>query len=354
MIATEGPLLDVHHLRTDICTRNGYLRVVDDVSFSVARNEALGLVGESGSGKTMTALSVLRLLNPWKEHRISGSVLFGGVDLVTAKETALRRVRGNRIGFISQDAMASLDPLFNIASQMRESIALHLGLSGKSARRRALELLEEVGLQRPERILRSYPHQLSGGMRQRVVGAIAVAGNPDLIIADEPTSNLDATTQEDYLRLLARLRREHHLSILLISHDISIVERFCERTAVMYAGKIVEQGPTGTVLAGPAHPYTRALLRCVPSRVVDGERLAEIPGQPPSMAELPAGCRFAARCAYREARCETTDPPLLSIGGAHHSACLLADQVVRRSAGEGDGPWSDNRDARAEKSHADS
>ena len=293
---------------------------VEDVSFTVRRGETLGLVGESGSGKSVTALSIVRLVLP--PGRIAaGRAVLDGVDLMALDERAMQRVRGRRIGFVFQEPMVALDPVYTIGQQIEETLRVHGLARGAAARRRAAELLEAVRVPEPARRARDYPHQLSGGLRQRAMMALALAAEPALLIADEPTTALDVTVQAEILDLLRDMRREFALSVLLITHDLGVVAEMADRVAVMYAGRIVETGAVGTVLEGPAHPYTRALLASVPG-VHGGNRLQTIAGQVPSLAQCPAGCAFAPRCPDRFAPCADR-PGVVTVDDGHDVACFL-------------------------------
>jgi oligopeptide/dipeptide ABC transporter ATP-binding protein len=314
-------LLEVRDLHTHLTTRWGVVRAVDGVTFDVNEGETLGLVGESGSGKTMTALSLLRLVPEPAARIVGGQILLDGDDLVPKSERAMRRVRGRRISMILQDPQTSLNPVFTAGAQIVEALrALRAG-DRRSLWRRAEEALRQVRVAAPAQRLRDYPHQMSGGMKQRVVGAIALAGEPHLLIADEPTTALDATIQLQYLTLLREIQRRTRLGMLFITHDFGIVARMCDRVAVMYAGRIVESGPVRAIFREPRHPYTVALMASVPRLDETVKRLPSIDGQPPALHRLPAGCRFAPRCAYAEERCRREYPPTFVLGPAHEAAC---------------------------------
>jgi len=318
-----SPVIEVRDLRTHLVTRWGTIRAVDGVSFSVAEGETLGLVGESGSGKSMTCLSLVRL-HPRPAARIlGGQVLLDGEDLLAKSEAEMQRVRGRRVAMILQDPMSSLNPVFSIGMQVREPVAMYHGLSGRALTERAAELLASVRIPSAAARLRAFPHQLSGGMRQRVVGAMAMAAPPRLLIADEPTTSLDLTIQAQYLRLLKELQQRHRLAMIFVTHNLGIVARMCDRVAVMYAGRIVEMGPVPTVFRSPAHPYTRALLESVPRLGARLERLTAIEGQPPDLANLPAGCAFAPRCPEAMERCRVEAPPEDGVGDGHRTRCWL-------------------------------
>jgi len=305
----DTPLLDIRGLETAIGSRAGVVRAVRGVSLRVDRGETVGLVGESGSGKSITALSIARLLPP--AGRITaGEVLLDGQDVLRLSQRALRAVRGRRIGMVFQDSMTALNPLLPVGRQLTEHVRAHLGLGPREATRRALRLLDEVGVTDGERRLRQYPHQLSGGLRQRVAVAIALAADPDLLIADEPTTALDVTIQAQILDLLRREQRDRGMGLLVITHDLGVVAGIADRVAVMYAGRIIEEGATDAVFAEPAHPYTLGLLTSVPRLDTSLDaRLPSIPGAPPPLWALDAGCAFRPRCPVAIDRC-AADPPL--------------------------------------------
>ena len=321
----RAPLLEVRSLTTEFVIERGgvprAVRVVDDVSFAIGRGEVLALAGESGSGKSVTALSILRLVPP--EGRISaGSIRFEGRELLSLDERELRRVRGARIGFVFQEPMTALNPVFTVGGQIAEALEVHGVAKGAAARARAVELLDAVRIPEPARRARDFPHQLSGGMRQRVLIAAAIACRPSLVIADEPTTALDATVQADILDLLGAMREEFGLSLLLITHDLGIVARLADRAAVMYAGRIVEIGPAREVLASPHHPYTRGLLASLPGSV-PGARLEAIPGTVPDLAMLPPGCAFAPRCPDRFSACDASRPGPVTVSPGRSARCFL-------------------------------
>ena len=318
---SAAPILEVNDLRTHFVTRRGIGRAVDGVSFTLAAGETLGLVGESGSGKSVACLSVIRL-NPRPASRIvGGQVLFRGEDLLRKSEREMRRYRGRHIAMVLQDPMTALNPVFTIGNQLFEPLTLHQRLRGSRLRARAIEVMRLVRIPAPESRLRSYPHEFSGGMRQRTVGAIALSCQPEVLIADEPTTALDATIQAAYLDLLREIQRQTGLAILFVTHDLGIVAQMCDRVAVMYAGKIVETADTRRLFAAPAHPYTEALLRSVPDVQEDVGRLYSIEGQPPSIYDLGAGCPFAPRCPVVEARCREAFPPERALEPAHAVSC---------------------------------
>ncbi len=332
----KDSLLQVQDLHVEFSSRRGKAQVLNGVDFEIRRGETLCVVGESGCGKSMTALALLRLI-PSPPGRISaGRVLFQGEDLVSASENRMREVRGNRISMIFQEPMTSLNPVFTVGDQIGESLRLHAGLDPAGARARAIEMLQQVGIPAPERRVDEFPHQLSGGMRQRVMIAMALACRPDILIADEPTTALDVTVQAQIFDLLRDLQREKGTAILFITHDMGAVAEMADRVMVMYAGRVIEQGTTAEVLTTPGHPYTGGLIQCLPelgssleSDGVDRIELAEIPGMVPSIWELGQGCAFRDRCPHAMARCATDVPPMfrLSEGVAgsqpHSAACWL-------------------------------
>ncbi|MEZ5603082.1 MAG: ABC transporter ATP-binding protein [Burkholderiaceae bacterium] len=321
------PLLQVEDLRVEFRTRRGAAMVLNGVDFHVDPGETLCVVGESGCGKSMTALALLRLI-PSPPGRISGGrVSFLGEDLLKATEARMRDVRGNRISMIFQEPMTSLNPVFTVGDQIGESLRLHAGMDASQARARSIEMLRQVGIPAPERRVDEYPHQLSGGMRQRVMIAMALACRPDILIADEPTTALDVTVQAQIFDLLRELQRENNTAIMLITHDMGAVAEMADRVIVMYAGRVIEQGTTAQVLGAPRHPYTQGLIECLPelgsSREGGRPELAEIPGVVPSIWELGSGCAFRERCARAMPQCAHEVPPLFEAGGGHGAACWL-------------------------------
>ena len=314
------PSLSLRQLRTWFHTRAGIVRAVDDVSFDVYPGEILGLVGESGSGKSITGFSVLGLLDP--PGRIeSGQILFKGTDLATLAPQELRQLRGNRIAMVFQDPMMTLDPVFRIETQMVETVLAHERCSRKAAWARACDMLAAVGIPAPRQRMKAYPHQLSGGMRQRVAIAIAMLHQPDLIIADEPTTALDVTIQAQILAEMQDLCARTGTAMVWVSHDLAVVAGLADRICVMYAGLVVEAGPTGDVLDAPRHPYTHGLIGAVPSNTQAGDRLFQIPGMAPSALALPPGCAFAPRCSKADARCRT-EAPGITADGARSLRCF--------------------------------
>jgi len=325
-------LLEVRELRTHIFTRRGVVKAVDGASFSVGRGETLGIGGESGSGKSMTCLSILRLVPEPGGRIVGGHVLFEGEDLLGKSSAAMRELRGSRIAMILQDPMASLNPALTVGAQIAETLSLHRGLRGSALDRRVIELLGQVRISDPERRVHAYPHQMSGGIRQRVAGAIAISCLPSLLIADEPTTSLDVTIQAQYLRLLKDIQRETGLAMIFVTHDLGIVAKLCDRVAVMYAGRIVETGRTRDIFDRPRHPYTIGLLNCLPTLRRGREPLAAIEGQPPDLAALPVGCRFAARCPLVEPACLEAVPPLEAVEEGHEVACFRTAVTAVRGA----------------------
>jgi len=329
-------LLEVKDLRTSFHTEDGEARAVDGISFEVDRGEVLGVVGESGSGKSVTALSIMRLVQEPGRIADGSRIVFNGQDLTELTERKMRDVRGNDIAMIFQEPMTSLNPVYPVGDQISESIRLHRGLSRKEARARAVELLRLVGIPLPDRRVDEYPHQLSGGMRQRVMIAMALANEPDLLIADEPTTALDVTIQAQILELLLELRHRLGMGVILITHDLGVVAEVCDRVAVMYAGQVVEEGPVREIFAQPAHPYTQGLLAAVPRPDQRGGRLAVIPGTVPAPTRWPPGCRFRARCPYAWDVCHE-QPALLQAAPGQRARCWLVEHPERRTEVERQG-----------------
>jgi len=325
-----GPLLEIRRLSTHYVSARGtrVTRAVDDVSLSLDQGQTLGIVGESGSGKTTLALTLLRMLPPAAKI-VSGEIMFEGVDLMKKSESEMRRIRGKRIAMILQDPMASLNPLFTVGDQVAEPIRVHEGAGRKNAWTRATDLLKAVRIAAPERRVREYPHQLSGGMRQRIVGAIAISCEPRILIADEPTTSLDLTIQAQYLKLLRDLQRAHNLALIFITHNLGIVAKMCDQVAVMYAGRLVESGPVKQIYNSPAHPYTQALLESIPRVGDNRKRLTAIDGQPPDPSAPPPGCAFHPRCPRVMDRCRTEAPPEFRVADSQTSRCWLSDPKTR-------------------------
>jgi oligopeptide/dipeptide ABC transporter ATP-binding protein len=322
---TERPLLELDDLHTHFSTYRGTLRAVDGVSLSVKRGETLALVGESGCGKSVTALSVMRLIR--RPGRIvSGRIVFDGQDLLSMKKSEMVEIRGSRIAMVFQDPLSTLNPTFSVGNQIVETLRVHRIARGRQARERAVELLETMGIPAAADRLRSYPHELSGGMRQRVMIAIAVSCHPDLLIADEPTTALDVTLQAQIMDLLARVKQERGLAVLLITHDLGIVSQFAQRAAVMYAGQIVEQASVSELMEEPLHPYTQGLLRCVPRLGRPDIPMRPIEGTVPDLVALPPGCRFAPRCPEAMERCSEADPPTYEPRASRRVRCYLYER----------------------------
>ena len=314
-------ILEVKDLRTHFQTRWGTVKAVDGVSFDLHRGETLGIVGESGSGKSVTMLSLMQLIPIPPGKIVSGEILLDGENLLELTEDQMSKIRGSQIALIIQDPMTSLNPVFSIGNQVMETIKIHQDIPRKSVWEMALDVLRKVNIPAAETRMRDYPHQMSGGMRQRVVGAISISCQPSVLIADEPTTSLDVTIQAQYLKLLKELQRESNLGLIFITHDFGIVAKMCDKVAVMYAGKIVEQGTVRDIFNHPSHPYTEALLASVPKLEEDVDRLYSIEGQPPALHDLPPGCPFAPRCPYVMEQCREEYPPVFQVNEAHFAAC---------------------------------
>jgi oligopeptide/dipeptide ABC transporter ATP-binding protein len=327
------PLLEIDRLSTHYVSAKGtrVMRAVDEVSLRVHAGETVGIVGESGSGKSTLALSILRVLPP-AARIAAGQIWFEGEDLAGKTDAEMQHIRGKRIAMILQDPMASLNPLFTIGNQVAEPIRVHEGARRTVAWRRARELLKAVRIPSPEARVRQYPHEMSGGMRQRIVGAIGIACEPRLLIADEPTTSLDLTIQAQYLNLLRELQREHGLALIFITHNLGIVAKMCDQLVVMYAGRVVESGPVSRVFNAPAHPYTRALLNSIPRMTDNRHRLTAIEGQPPDLSSLPSGCAFAARCPSAFDRCRAEAPPEYPLDGGRGVRCWLPSLAMHQGA----------------------
>ncbi len=320
-------MLAVKHLSTRFITRRGVLRAVDDVSFSLEPRGAVGVVGESGSGKSVTALTMLRLFGALDKVEIDGEVLFDGIDLLKLREAELRRVRGAQIGMIFQDPLTSLNPAMPVGEQIAETLRYHRGMAAAHARHKAQELMERVGIGDPARRYNDFPDRFSGGMRQRIMIAIAIACEPKLLIADEPTTALDVTVQAQVLTLINDLRQQLGMALMMISHDFGVVAATCDAAQVMYGGRLVERGSVEDILQRPNHPYTAALLQLVPGiEAPAGQRLKPIPGQPAPVFGHKPGCRFAGRCEFVFERCRGEDPVPTAVGLQHSSACWLAEE----------------------------
>jgi peptide/nickel transport system ATP-binding protein len=322
------PVLSVRNLKVEFPTRRGAMTAVDDVSFDIAPGEVLGVVGESGAGKSVTGAAIIGLLEP--PGRIAGGqVLLRGERIDDLPYRALRRIRGKRIGMVFQDPLTSLDPLYRIGDQLTETIMTHEPMPAARARDRALALLSEVGISAPESRIDNYPHQFSGGMRQRVVLALALCTNPELVIADEPTTALDVSVQAQIIALLKKLCRQHGAAVMLITHDMGVIAETADRVAVMYAGRLAEIGAVRAVVKSPSHPYTRGLMGSIPRLDAETERLAQIPGSMPRLTAIPSGCAFRTRCAHAFARCTIERPPLIA-RPATQAACWLYDERAPR------------------------
>ncbi len=323
----EKPLIEIRDLHTQFFTDEGLARAVDGVSYTVGRGETLGVVGESGCGKSVTALSILRLIPDPPGKIVDGQILFEDKNLLDLPPAAMRRIRGNDISMIFQEPMTSLNPVFTIGNQIAEAVRLHQGMNRKEAMGKAVEMLDIVGIPVPEHRVHEYPHQLSGGMRQRAMIAMALSCNPRVLIADEPTTALDVTIEAQILDLMRGLQDELGTAIIMITHDLGVIAEMARKVVVMYAGKVVEQAQVGELFAEPNHPYTQGLLRSLPRADKDatGEkhRLQEIPGIVPSLLNLPPGCKFASRCPKVMAVCEEEEPPLEQVAPDHYSACWL-------------------------------
>jgi peptide/nickel transport system ATP-binding protein len=326
-------LLDVKDLRTSFRTEDGVVKAVDGVSFTVEKGQTLGIVGESGCGKSVTCLTIMGL-NPKRNTVTSGEALWKGKDLLTMKPTELRQIRGGEISMIFQDPMTSLNPVHTIGRQLEEAILLHRDVTKKGARARSLELLKAVGIPHAEQRIDDYPHQFSGGMRQRVMIAMALINDPDLLIADEPTTALDVTTQAQILALMKRLQEDFGSAIIMITHDLGVIAEIADDVEVMYAAKVVEQAEVHDLFHRPQHPYTWGLMGSLPRLDADVERLTQIPGQPPSLLRPPAGCRFHPRCPYVMEVCKTTEPELVPTQreAEHLQACHLDEETKEREA----------------------
>jgi oligopeptide/dipeptide ABC transporter ATP-binding protein len=326
-------VLEVRDLHVQIATRRGVVRAVDGISLEVPRGEAVGLVGESGSGKSMTLRAMLGVL-PAEARVTSGQILLDGVDLAPMSNSDLNRIRGPKMSMIFQEPMSALNPVMRVGRQIAEGPEVHLGYSRSRAAERALELMRRVGIPDPERRFRAYPHEFSGGMRQRVMIAIALSCDPEIILCDEPTTALDVTIQDQILRLLARLCRESEVSLVFVTHDLPVVAQVCQHLAVMYGGQLVERGEVREVLLDPRHPYTLGLVRSAPDFEYVRESLVPIPGSPPSMITPPAGCRFHPRCSFAEEDCRVTETPLRPLPGGRATACLHYERLSEAAAAD--------------------
>jgi peptide/nickel transport system ATP-binding protein len=334
-VSSTAPLLSVRNLRVEFNTRRGTLVAVDDVSFDIAPGEVLGVVGESGAGKSITGNAIIGLLEP--PGRIAGGeILLEGERIDNLPQEQMRKIRGRRIGAIFQDPLTSLNPLYTVGRQIIETIRTHLPMNESQARTRAIDLLKEVGIPAAERRIDHYPHQFSGGMRQRVVIALALCANPRLIVADEPTTALDVSIQAQIIQLLKRLGRDHGTAVMLITHDMGVIAETADRVAVMYAGRVAEIGPVQAVIHEPQHPYTVGLMGSIPSIGQDVERLPQIEGSMPRLTAIPPGCAFNPRCPHAFDRCRVERPDLMATKGATRAACWLHAPVEASALGNAD------------------
>jgi oligopeptide transport system ATP-binding protein len=332
---SDGNLLEVKNLRTYFHTEDGIVKAVDDVSFGLKRGETLGIVGESGSGKSVTNLSIIRLVPDPPGKIVSGEVIFNASDLLLLPTEGIRKIRGRRIAMIFQDPMTSLNPFMKISRQLMEMTQLHLGHTKSQAYDHAIRMLETVGIPDARDRADNYPHEFSGGMRQRVMIAMALSCEPELLIADEPTTALDVTIQAQILELIKKLKRETGTSVMLITHDLGVVAGMTDHVIVMYAGKIFEQARTSELFSTPGNPYTKGLLRSVPDPAAEQGKLYQIPGLPPDVAHLKPGCPFAPRCERVEEICHKEFPPFVQLNGDHYSLCHFAREVYSESGGVG-------------------
>ncbi|MEI4769084.1 ABC transporter ATP-binding protein [Psychrobacillus sp. FJAT-51614] len=327
----DNTILKVNNLQTHFTSDSGVVKAVDGVSFKVAKGETLGIVGESGSGKSVTSLSIMGLLKDTSGKIAGGEIFYEGKDLTKANENQMRKIRGNDIAMIFQEPMTSLNPVYKIGRQLEEAIILHLKFSKKQARKRAIEMLTAVGISRPEKIVHEYPHQLSGGMRQRVMISMAMACGPKVLIADEPTTALDVTIQAQILDLMRNLTKLSNTAILLITHDLGVVAEMCDRVVVMYAGRAVEESDVHSIFKNPKHPYTQGLLESIPKIGVRVERLQSIPGNVPIPSNMPEGCKFAPRCKFAMDICWEEEPEFKEVSFQHFSKCWLNEEVSQNA-----------------------
>jgi oligopeptide transport system ATP-binding protein len=335
MSETNGTILSVNNLKTYFQTEDGVVKAVDGITFNLQKGETLGIVGESGSGKSVTNLSIMRLIPEPPGKIVDGDIIFNGIDVRKLSIDEVRKIRGKRIAMIFQDPMTSLNPFLKISTQLMEVTQLHLGHSKQQAYQHAIKMLKTVGIPDAESRIDNYPHEFSGGMRQRVMIAMALSCDPELLIADEPTTALDVTIQAQILELIKALKAEHNTSVILITHDLGVVAGMTEKIIVMYAGKVFEQAPTKELFATPANPYTKGLLKSVPDPAHEqGEPLYQIPGLPPDVAHLPPGCPFAPRCNYVQEICHQQFPPFVEVNANHHSLCHFAKEVYAESIAE--------------------
>jgi oligopeptide transport system ATP-binding protein len=326
---SSAPLLEVEHLKVDFHTRDGVAHAVNDVSFSLGEGQTLGILGESGCGKSVTAQAIMGILDTPPARVAGGQIRYRGVDLLQMEEKTRRHIRANKIAMIFQDALSALNPVFTVGWQLGEVYRKHAGATRKEAKAKAVELLEMVGIPAPQARVNDFPHQFSGGMRQRVMIAMALALQPDIIIADEPTTALDVTVQAQVMSLLADLQREMNLGLILITHDMGVVADVADKICVMYAGHAVERADVYEIYETPAHPYTKALLESIPRIDQKGHELAAIKGLPPSLVNPPAGCSFHPRCTFARDRCKSDEPPLYEVPGNRLSACHYWEEVLK-------------------------
>ena len=325
-----APVLSVRNLQVEFETRRGMLRAIDSVSYDIAKGEVLGVVGESGAGKSVTGLAVIGLIYP--PVRISGGeILLSGLRIDNLPPEEMRKVRGKRIGMIFQDPLTSLNPLYRVGDQIIETIKTHTNLTDQQARKRAIDLLAEVGIPAPEKRIDGYPHEFSGGMRQRVVIALALCAEPELIIADEPTTALDVSVQAQIISLIKRLGRDHGTAVMLVTHDMGVIAETCDRVAVMYAGRVAEIGPVQEVIKNPLHPYAKGLMGAIPTLAGEDKRLVQIPGAMPRLSAIPPGCSFNPRCSSAFDRCRVDRPEPLR-QGTQAVACHLYDRATETAA----------------------
>ncbi len=325
-----APVLSVRNLKVEFATRRGILHAIDGVSFDIAKGEVLGVVGESGAGKSVTGLAVIGLIDP--PGRIAGGeILLSGLRVDNLPPEEMRKVRGKRIGMIFQDPLTSLNPLYRVGDQIIETIKTHTNLTDQQARRRAIDLLAEVGIPAPDKRIDGYPHEFSGGMRQRVVIALALCAEPELIIADEPTTALDVSVQAQIISLIKRLGRDHGTAVMLVTHDMGVIAETCDRVAVMYAGRVAEIGPVQEVIRNPLHPYAKGLMGAIPTLAGEDKRLVQIPGSMPRLSAIPPGCSFNPRCSFAFDRCRIDRPEPLR-QGTQAVACHLYDRATETAA----------------------
>ena len=335
----KNPMLSVRNLRTYFYTEDGVVRAVDGVDFDVYEGETLGIVGESGSGKSVTSLAILRLLDPKGKIEDGSEIIFNGKNLLDLNEDEMRKIRGNDIAMIFQEPMVALNPVFTIGDQIMEAILLHQDVDKKKAREMAIDMLRKVGIPEPEKRVDEYPHELSGGMRQRAMIAMALSCRPKLLIADEPTTALDVTIQAQILELMKSLQKEYGMAIILITHDVGVIAENADRVVVMYGGKVMETSDVRTTFRKPNHPYTWGLLNSIPRLDIEQERLYSIPGMVPDPLHFPAGCRFSNRCEFGEEKCTVEMPPLVEVESGHMVRCFFYHKVEEAQklskAGEG-------------------